>query len=117
MAAKKKEQKKVGKIDRKITPPTEEAIQGSVALEISFSEILNKLVSGYGKSGTEEGKKQFSEVFAKLLKQVATKHNCSSEYNIIILFDNTTLVYINKLSDIDKKELEKIIKLAVHRKK
>ena len=26
-------------------------------------------------------------------------------------------LYINKLSDIDKKELEKIIKLAVHRKK
>lgn len=93
MTPKKITQKKVKKEDVKITPPpTDPIIQGSVALEISFNEILNKLVAGYGKGGTEEGKKQFSEVFTKLLKQIADKHNCSGGYNIIILFDNTTLV-------------------------
>jgi ClpP class serine protease len=94
MAPKKGERKKVDKLDRKTTPAPapEEAIQGSVSLEISYSEILNKLVAGYGKSGTADGKKQFAEVFSKLLTQTAAKHKCASDYNIIVLYDNTILV-------------------------
>ena len=84
--------KVVKKKTKKVTPATDEAIEGSVSLEISFNEILDKLVSGYGKSGTEEGKKQFAGVFAKLLKQIAAKHDCSDKYNIIVLFDNTVMV-------------------------
>ncbi|MFA6416405.1 MAG: hypothetical protein WCW56_02875 [Candidatus Paceibacterota bacterium] len=95
MKTKKEVKNKIKKEEKKITTPSDDVIQGSVSLEISFSEILNKLVSGYGKNGTEEGKKQFSIVFGKLLKQIVSKHKCSSSYNIIILFDNTTLMKVD----------------------
>lgn len=88
MATKKKAERKI----EGVAPIKEPAIQGSVSLDISFSEILNALVAGYGKNGTEEGKRQFSEVFIKLLKQTINKHSCAGEYNILFLFDNTTIV-------------------------
>lgn len=72
--------------------PTGSTIQGTVSLEISFDEICSKLVAGYGKSGTSDGKEEFANLFMRLLKQILKKHEIAEKYNILILFDNTTLV-------------------------
>jgi hypothetical protein len=78
-----------------ITNPAEikePGIEGSASLEVSYNDILNALVSGYGKKGTDDGKKKFAEVLSSRLKQVIRKHDYAKNYNILILFDNTTLV-------------------------
>jgi len=67
-------------------------IEGSASLEVSFDDILNSLVEGYGKKDDQENKKKFLELFNKSLKQILSKHDCSKNYNILFLFDNTTLI-------------------------
>jgi hypothetical protein len=60
--------------------------------EIKYSNVANSLIKGYGKDASEEDKKLFSENFPKYFKQELYKNTKASDYNIIVLFDNTTLV-------------------------
>lgn len=67
-------------------------IEGSMSLEVSFDDILRALIDGYGNKDDEESKKRFLELFFKSLKHIVSKHACSKDYNILVLFDKTTLV-------------------------
>ena len=71
---------------------TETEIQGSVALEISFNDILDCFVDGYGKKDSDDAKARFAGLLAKQLKQEIEKHSCAKDYNILILHDNTTMI-------------------------
>lgn len=74
------------------TEVKEAGIEGSASLEVSYNDILNALVNGYGRKGTEEGKKKFAQLLSSRLKQVIGKHACAKNYNVLILYDNTTIV-------------------------
>jgi len=74
------------------TEVKEPKIEGSVSLDVSRSEILKSLIEAYEKNGTDEKKKEFSDLLSKRLKQQILKHECSAKYNMIIIFDNTILV-------------------------
>ena len=67
-------------------------IQGSASLEVSYNDIFDTLVEGYGKKDDKESKKKFTELFSRLLAQTIARHKCAEEYNILFLFDNTTLI-------------------------
>lgn len=97
---------------------TIDGVEGSAALDISKSDILKSLVDGYGSKGGNEGKKRFQEILSKRLKQEATKFACFSEYNVLVIFDNTRIVKedadriyqsINSFDKITKKPLLMIL--------
>jgi len=59
---------------------------------IGFIEIFNAITSGFGENGTEVGKTEAYKVVSDYLKQEAAVVDCSSDYNIIILHDSTSLI-------------------------
>lgn len=59
---------------------------------ISLENLIGALLGGYGENSTGQGKSEFQELLTKFLKQEINKHHCASVYNILILFDNTTLI-------------------------
>jgi hypothetical protein len=60
--------------------------------DIGFTDLLKYLMNGFGEEATEAGKLSCFEAINKYLKQEAAKISCNEKYNIIILFDETTLV-------------------------
>lgn len=50
------------------------------------------MISGYGESGTDILKKDCKKTITTYLKQIAAKNAISAEYNILVLYDNSTLV-------------------------
>lgn len=79
----KKQKIKKRKAKRKIIKSDSEIVSG---------DILKSLINSYGKDGTREKKEELSDLLSRYLKQEITKHPCNSDYNILILFDNTALV-------------------------
>lgn len=59
---------------------------------VKFDDVMNTLIKGYGKDGTEEDKKVFSSTLSKYLIQETSRHTCISNYNLLTLFDNTVIV-------------------------
>lgn len=78
--------------DTTVKPPEE------VVKEITVGDLANSIFSGYGEAGTDVLKKEFSSLLSKYLKQETDKFEISKKYNIIILYDDTTIVK----SDADK---------------
>lgn len=71
--------------------PKEEEIQGSASIAVSFDELFEALLDGYGKKDSRDAKIKFNSLFSSRLKQIASKHGCHTIHNILIIFDNTTL--------------------------
>lgn len=60
--------------------------------EIGFQDLLKVLIAGYGENGTDAGKQDTNKTISAYLKQEASKVTCYDKYNIIVLYDDTTLV-------------------------
>lgn len=59
--------------------------------ELSIRDIYTELVNGYGTNASDEGKKAFELQFSRYLDQEISKHEIATSYNIVIIFDNTTM--------------------------
>jgi hypothetical protein len=66
--------------------------------EITRNDLIPPFFSGYGKDATEEKKKIFHELLKNHLNQIVLKYHLDTVYNILILFDDSTMVK----SDADK---------------
>lgn len=80
--------------------------------EIGFQDLLKDLITGFGENGTDIGKQNSYKTISTYLKQEASKVSCYDKYNIIVLYDDTTLVkgdadniYNSVTSFIDKKPI------------
>lgn len=60
--------------------------------ESSIETVLDLLIDGYKRDPIEVAKKKFSAALTDLLKQDAKKYKLLEKYNILLLFDNTTIV-------------------------
>jgi hypothetical protein len=60
--------------------------------EIGITELFKDLIAGFGENGTEPAKQICKKRISEYLKQEASKVKCYNKYNIIVLFDDTTLV-------------------------
>lgn len=91
---------------KKVTNKTEETNQAkpstetemtventeNVIKEITFQDLFKDLFAGYGENGTDVGKQNCNKTIASYLKQEASKIKCFKKYNIVVLYDDTTLV-------------------------
>ncbi|MGZ9676646.1 SDH family Clp fold serine proteinase [Flavobacterium sp. GNP001] len=66
--------------------------------EINKFDVLRLLFSAYGEDGNEKLIAKFQENFKLLLNQEIKKLNISSKYNVVILYDDSTMLK----SDADK---------------
>jgi hypothetical protein len=62
------------------------------AKEITLSAVVDKFIAGYGKADNDDEKKNFKKLYREYLEQIISKHECSSGYNILILYDDTILL-------------------------
>lgn len=60
--------------------------------DVEFGDLLDSIISGYGKIDSKESKEAFSQQLSKYLKQELLKHSCAKNYNVLVLFDNTRMV-------------------------
>jgi hypothetical protein len=67
-------------------------VENNVVKELTFQDLFKELLSGYGENGNETGKQNCHKIIASYLKQEASKVKCFKKYNIIVLYDDTTLV-------------------------
>lgn len=62
------------------------------AKEINIQDLLKDIFAGFGENGNDAGKLTCNQTISAYLKQEASKIACYDKYNIIVLFDDTTLV-------------------------
>lgn len=67
-------------------------------IEISKFDVIRLLFSAYGEEGNDKLIAQFQENFKLLLNQEINKLNISTKYNVVILYDDSTMLK----SDADK---------------
>lgn len=60
--------------------------------DIGLQDLIKDLIAGYGENATDTGKQNCNKTIATYLKQEASKIKCYTKYNIIVLYDDTTLV-------------------------
>lgn len=65
---------------------------------MKLNEVLGALISGYGPSEDKAKQKEFEKLLSQYLHEVIDNSPIKDKYNIVILFDDTTLVR----SDADK---------------
>lgn len=68
-------------------PP--KSLEGKI---VSLDEVIKSFVLGYRDGGEEAKKTQFKELLSKRLKSVASRYKCFSNYNILVLFDNGSMM-------------------------
>jgi hypothetical protein len=78
----------------KSTTETEMTVERTenVIKEITIQDLFKDLFAGYGENGTDVGKQNCNKTIASYLKQEASKIKCFNKYNIVVLYDDTTLV-------------------------
>lgn len=60
--------------------------------EITIQDLFKDLFAGYGENGTDSAKQICNKTISNYLKQEASKVPCYDNYNIIVLYDDNTLV-------------------------
>lgn len=65
---------------------------GTKASEILYRNLVDVFIEAYGKNASDENKKNFNILLSRYLKQEVAKHQCQKDYNLLILFDNTSIV-------------------------
>lgn len=73
--------------ENNITSPTPDAPK-----VINLADVVNSMFKGYGENGTESGKEECNKVISEYLKNEVQEFNCYKDYNIIVLYDDSTLV-------------------------
>lgn len=66
--------------------------------KITIEELASKIFSGYGVAGTDADKKEANEAIKKYIKQQIYENPIYNKYNLIFLFDSSTMIK----SDADK---------------
>jgi ClpP class serine protease len=59
---------------------------------ITREKLINSMFAGYGENATEEKKEEANKLIKEYLKQISKKHGCCDTYNILVLYDNGTLL-------------------------
>lgn len=57
-----------------------------------MDEVRSPLFAGYGRKPVLEARAEFSEKFKALIKQEMGKHPIAQQYNVIVLYDTTSLI-------------------------
>jgi len=60
--------------------------------DLSQFDVIKAIINGYGESGTDALKNDTRTIITKYLKQIAIKNEVTKKYNVLILYDNTSLV-------------------------
>ncbi len=60
--------------------------------DIEYGEVLRTIVAGYSQEGTDEEKNIAKDYIGLYLKQSAAKNPLFSAYNVIVLYDTSTMV-------------------------
>ena len=60
--------------------------------EIGVGDLVKDLIAGYGEAATDVAAKTCNKRISAYIKQEASKVSCYSKYNIIVLYDDSTLV-------------------------
>jgi ClpP class serine protease len=60
--------------------------------EITRDDIIGPILKAYSEKGSDEDKTEAGDIIKSHLQQLASKHTCYNNYNIIILFDSGSLV-------------------------
>ena len=63
--------------------------------EITFGDILDSIATGYRPDGTTEEQSIAKKKIGLYLKQVAAKDHLSETYNVVVLYDTSTMVKID----------------------
>jgi hypothetical protein len=78
--------------------------------EINSWDAIKLLIDGYSGDGDESKKESFKVAVKEFLIQELNKHKCYKKYNLLILFDDSTLLrsdadrIYNAVTDFDKKK-------------
>jgi hypothetical protein len=59
---------------------------------ITRENLMNAMFEGLSEKATEQGKSKSKQIVKQYLKQASQKHACCNKYNILVLYDNGTLV-------------------------
>ena len=70
----------------------EEEKTNSKPLEITIKDLVDKMFSGYGVNGTDPDKEIAKETIRKYMQQQVAKISIANKYNILVLFDSSTMV-------------------------
>jgi ClpP class serine protease len=79
--------KPMGNIQEDIAPQQPEEPKA-----LSNFDVINSILKAYGSESNQQYKLECNQVVKNYIKQVAAQHSCVSDYNVIILYDNGTLV-------------------------
>jgi hypothetical protein len=79
-------------------PTTEAEKVEAKPKELDTNELLSHLIKGYGAEDLQVEQKQFKIKFNEYLKQEVNKHAVSNQYNLVVLYDDSTMMK----SDADK---------------
>jgi hypothetical protein len=60
--------------------------------DLTRLDVIKAIFSGYGESGTDVLKGDTRKIITQYLKQIAVKNAVSKNYNILVLYDNTSLI-------------------------
>lgn len=96
--------------------PTTESLKEGVK-KTSIKDILDSLFKAYGENGTNEARNECPKIIRKYLKEKLADHPVYEKYNILILFDDSSLVKgdSDKIYDaVTKFKVEKPILLILY---
>jgi hypothetical protein len=60
--------------------------------KIGVKDLLDALIAAYGENGTDSGKRDCPKIISRYLKETFSEHPIYQKYNILILFDENSLV-------------------------
>tara|TARA_R110002072_G_C7903552_1_gene529791 strand:+ start:66 stop:1019 length:954 start_codon:yes stop_codon:yes gene_type:complete len=69
-----------------------EALSDDAPRKVDVSALLSSIVKGYGTNGTDEEKGAARNSINEYLKQVVSELKGASDYNIVVLYDSSTMV-------------------------
>lgn len=69
-----------------------------ISTEIFSYDVIGALISAYTGENDETKKQEFFKIFSSFLKQEVGKFKCATKYNLVVLYDDSTMLK----SDADK---------------
>jgi ClpP class serine protease len=60
--------------------------------KLTMSNLFEALITAYGEKGTDQQKKDCDTLISKYLNQISDEFPCSANYNILILYDEGSIV-------------------------
>jgi len=89
----KKPQKPIDKKKAEPVPPSsEDEAKPSEVKKVEIKEILDGLIAAFGDANTEVGRRECPKIISQYFKDKYSEHKIFKKYNILILFDENSLV-------------------------